>query len=580
MSDNNETSNSAVAACPPNPSQISSSEGGHDKKTNDNHDRNRRGSGRSRGRGGGRGRNGSWTDKPNREKRARDDQGRAAYNHSTKKQRSYGQGTEENKVEGLDEEKEERKPKRKVAVLIGYCGTGYRGMQLNPPHKTIESDIFEAFVKAGAISRANSNDPKKSSLVRCARTDKGVHAAGNVISLKLIIEDPDIVQKINAELPEQIRVWGILRTLGSFSCYQKCDSRKYEYLLPTHCFLPPHPKTFLAQKLRSIAEKEGDLEGLLERQKEVDGWWDEVDDKVRKQLKDEDPELFKKAMYEESESDKEVVLGNDGRLRSRSPDVDINMGPMEIEGKIKSEAEKVEELRYKIRAVHRVEKRAYRISQERLARVREAFKAYEGTKNFHNYTINKTFYEASSKRHIKSFEVLDPIIINDTEWVSLRVHGQSFMMHQIRKMVGMAMMVVRTGCPIERIEQTFRSRKITIPKAPSLGLLLEYPVFESYNKSAVEAHSREPINFTLYSKEIDAFREKMIYSKLFEDERNGNIYTGFVHFLDSFKSPHFTYLSSTGFKALDEELEAQRNINDEMVADSEDEDAGSDAEAG
>lgn len=57
-------------------------------------------------------------------------------------------------------------------------------------------------------------------------------------------------------------------------------------------------------------------------------------------------------------------------------------------------------------------------------------------------------------------------------------------------------------------------------------------------------------------------------------------YTGFVHFLDSFKSPHFTYLSSTGFKALDEELEAQRNINDEMVADSEDEDAGSDAEAG
>lgn len=94
---------------------------------------------------------------------------------------------------------------------------------------------------------------------------------------------------------------------------------------------------------------------------------------------------------------------------------------------------------------------------------------------------------------------------------------------KIGKMVGMAMMVVRTGCPIERIEQTFRSRKITIPKAPSLGLLLEYPVFDSYNKSAVEAHSREPIDFTIYSKEIDAFREKMIYSKLFEDERNGNM---------------------------------------------------------
>jgi len=28
------------------------------------------------------------------------------------------------------EEREERRPKKKVAVLIGYCGTGYRGMQL------------------------------------------------------------------------------------------------------------------------------------------------------------------------------------------------------------------------------------------------------------------------------------------------------------------------------------------------------------------------------------------------------------------------------------------------------------------
>lgn len=34
-------------------------------------------------------------------------------------------------------------------------------MQLNPPAKTIEGDLFDAFVKAGAISKANSNDPKK-----------------------------------------------------------------------------------------------------------------------------------------------------------------------------------------------------------------------------------------------------------------------------------------------------------------------------------------------------------------------------------------------------------------------------------
>lgn len=91
--------------------------------------------------------------------------------------------------------------------MLGYSGTGYRGMQIDNKQKTIEGDLFNAFVAAGAISKANADDPKKSSLVRCARTDKGVHAAGNVISLKLIIEDEDIVDKINSHLSSQIRIY-------------------------------------------------------------------------------------------------------------------------------------------------------------------------------------------------------------------------------------------------------------------------------------------------------------------------------------------------------------------------------------
>jgi len=76
--------------------------------------------------------------------------------------------TEWKPLEGVDDaDKEERKPKRKVAVMISYCGSGYKGMQLNPPFKSIEGDLFEAFVQAGAISRANSDDPKK---VSCFRT--------------------------------------------------------------------------------------------------------------------------------------------------------------------------------------------------------------------------------------------------------------------------------------------------------------------------------------------------------------------------------------------------------------------------
>ena len=50
-------------------------------------------------------------------------------------------------------------------------------------------------------------------LGRAARTDAGVHAAGNVVSLKMIMSVPgipDMVSRINEELPPEIRLWGFV----------------------------------------------------------------------------------------------------------------------------------------------------------------------------------------------------------------------------------------------------------------------------------------------------------------------------------------------------------------------------------
>jgi tRNA pseudouridine38-40 synthase len=59
------------------------------------------------------------------------------------------------------------------------------------------------------------------------------------------------------------------------------------------------------------------------------------------------------------------------------------------------------------------------------------------------------------------------------EWVSIKIHGQSFMLHQIRKMVGMTVMLMRAGEPMDKIIAAFANVKWYIPKAPGLGLLLE-----------------------------------------------------------------------------------------------------------
>ena len=168
-------------------------------------------------------------------------------------------------------------------------------------------------------------------------------------------------------------------------------------------------------------------------------------------------------------------------------------------------------------------KKAYRISPERQARVQAALDNYLGTHRYHNYTVHKKYNDKSAQRYIKSFKVAPkPIIINDTEWLSLKVHGQSFMMHQIRKMVGMAALTVRCGTDPEIMEKSFGNEVVRIPKAPGLGLLLERPVFESYNAKSAKQHGRDPIDFERYNDKIEAFKEKEIYQRIFREEAEGN----------------------------------------------------------
>lgn len=462
-------------------------------------------------------------------------------------------------------EGEERRPKRKVAVMIGYSGTGYKGMQIDNKQKTIEGDLFNAFVKAGAISKANADDPKKSSLVRCARTDKGVHAAGNVISLKLIIEDDDIVQKINDNLTEQIRVWGIQRTTGSFSCYQACDSRWYEYLIPTHTFLPPHPSSHLGKKLEELAAEKGDLEEYRKRQAEVANFWPEVEEKhikpLLETLDDSIRPLVQEALYNVDSVDAEA--GEDAAIdaaaeaehntKETSAEAPVQQTPNEpTDQEVKETVDVIEKQnpdinlnteadgstvlpeadvqRHALEAAVKVlkkayldAKKAYRISPERQERVQTALNQYLGTHKFHNYTIQKKFNDRSAQRYIKSFKVGEkPIIINDTEWLSLKVHGQSFMMHQIRKMVGMVALTVRCGTHLDIFQKSFENNVVRIPKAPGLGLLLERPVFDSYNDKAAKAAGREDIDFSRYNKEIEEFKEREIYQRIFREEANGN----------------------------------------------------------
>ncbi|KAJ1556234.1 tRNA pseudouridine synthase 1 [Cladochytrium tenue] len=121
------------------------------------------------------------------------------------------------------------------------------------PKKNIESDLFKALEESGAVSKDNIEDPRKFGYARCARTDKGVHAAGQVASIKLIFHH-DIVSRVNDALPDQIRVFDIIPVTQGFHAKNKCDSRIYEYLLPTYVLQPPS-KLLYPDAVTSVEDK-------------------------------------------------------------------------------------------------------------------------------------------------------------------------------------------------------------------------------------------------------------------------------------------------------------------------------------
>ncbi|XP_022154872.1 putative tRNA pseudouridine synthase isoform X2 [Momordica charantia] len=134
--------------------------------------------------------------------------------------------------------------KKKVVMRIGYAGTDYRGLQMQreqQSHPTIEQELEAAIFKAGGIRDSNYGNLYKISWARSSRTDKGVHSLATTISLKMEIPenawmgDPCgilLANYINFYLPDNIKVFGIVPSQRSFDPRRECDVRKYSYLLP------------------------------------------------------------------------------------------------------------------------------------------------------------------------------------------------------------------------------------------------------------------------------------------------------------------------------------------------------------
>ncbi|EDV24213.1 uncharacterized protein TRIADDRAFT_26740, partial [Trichoplax adhaerens] len=130
---------------------------------------------------------------------------------------------------------------RRVAFKLAYIGWDYYGLASQEGiEKTIEAELFNALTKTCLIeNRTNSN------YSRSGRTDKGVSALGQVISLNVrtnlasgpgviveTVSELSYVKLLNKVLPGDIRILAWAPVDNDFSARFNTVSRTYKYYFP------------------------------------------------------------------------------------------------------------------------------------------------------------------------------------------------------------------------------------------------------------------------------------------------------------------------------------------------------------
>jgi tRNA pseudouridine38-40 synthase len=121
----------------------------------------------------------------------------------------------------------------RVKLTIEYDGTPFRGWAAQPGLPTVEGSLRDALGETFASVE---------NLAVAGRTDTGVHALANVVSVDVEGGPPPerIAQAVNTRLPDEIAVVAAQEAPGDFHARFSARSRSYRYRI----FQRPTPSPF------------------------------------------------------------------------------------------------------------------------------------------------------------------------------------------------------------------------------------------------------------------------------------------------------------------------------------------------
>ncbi|XP_057974323.1 uncharacterized protein LOC131162152 [Malania oleifera] len=510
-------------------------------------------------------------------------------------------------------DKKRRYKRRKIAIFFAYCGVGYQGMQKNPGAKTIEGDLEEALFLSGAVPEPDRGNPKRFDWARSARTDKGVSAVGQVVSGRFYIDPPGLVDRLNSNLPLQIRIFGYKRVTASFNAKKFCDRRRYVYLIPVFALDPSSHRdreSVLASlgsdgelvKCLECSERGRKVVGVMGRRGSetvVESGISSNSGAARLDARVEESVVLDN-LHTESLGEPKIIYDNGDATPHSEPANETNEtvvqsgilsndGPATLDARVEEAAvysdkgnnlhsECVRESKTVMEngnanvyleprneagvsakngtgdGLHvesaisednvevdldlddkRMEKTVkgsgFCYGEKEKERFNRILKHYLGTHNFHNFTTRTKAEDPSAHRFIVSFDASTTVTVKGIEFVKCEVVGQSFMLHQIRKMIGLAVAIMRNCAPESLLETALQKDiNINVPTAPEVGLYLDECLFTSYNQKWKESH--EELSMKAYEEEAEDFKMKYIYSHIASTEHKEGVVALWLHSLN------------------------------------------------
>ena len=115
-------------------------------------------------------------------------------------------------------------PARTVALTLAYEGTAFAGWQRQPDVRTVQAVLEDVL---------SAIEERPVTTVAAGRTDAGVHAVGQVVTVAMRNRLPDAVlaRAINVRLPEDVRVVGVREAAPGFDARRDARTKTYRYTI-------------------------------------------------------------------------------------------------------------------------------------------------------------------------------------------------------------------------------------------------------------------------------------------------------------------------------------------------------------